>query len=65
MKMIVMLGEVVCVRELGVTAWRVIWRGRLCSPVWLARGPADAYLDALRRGTRSPEFQHKRKGNHI
>lgn len=34
----------------------VYYGGRLCSPRWRARGPATAYLNALRTGARKPEY---------
>lgn len=39
-----------------VVIFRVMFEGRLCSPTWAHRGPAVAYLSALREGTRKPEF---------
>ena len=36
--------------------YRVAFAGRVCSPAWLDRGPAQAYLDALQAGTREPEY---------
>lgn len=36
--------------------FRAVWRGRLCTPEWEQRGPAEAYLDMLERGQRQPEY---------
>lgn len=35
--------------------WQVKWDGRICSPTWMERGPAVAYLESLRKG-RKPEY---------
>ena len=43
---------VFCLRD----GWHVMWQGRVCSPVWMERGPAEAYLDLLRSGYRQPEY---------
>lgn len=40
----------------GEPVWKVRWGGRVCSPEWQERGPAEAYLSALRNGTRKPEY---------
>jgi hypothetical protein len=40
----------------GEEAYRVLWKGMLCTPSWNSFGAADAYLTALRNGTRQPEF---------
>lgn len=37
--------------------FRVVYRGRLCSPAWVVRGAAEVYLGALLAGTRSPEYE--------
>jgi len=37
-------------------SFRVVWRGRLCSPAWHIRGAAEVYLAALEAGTRRPEY---------
>jgi hypothetical protein len=42
--------------EKTVETWRVRVGDRFTSPRWAQRGPADAYADALRAGTRRPEF---------
>lgn len=39
--------------------WKVSFQGRVCSPAFNAKGPAQAYLDALRAGTRQPEYHQK------
>jgi hypothetical protein len=40
-------------------AYRVSAYGRLCSPTWEQRGPAEAYCDMIVRGQRAPEFLDK------
>lgn len=35
----------------------VVFNGKLCSPEWLEKGPAEAYLTALLSGTRQPEYR--------
>lgn len=45
------------IRDSGEHVWVVIFNGRVCSPTWRERGPALAYLDALRAGTRQPEYR--------
>ena len=52
-------GGVLVLRVPKTTAeqeWKVQWRGIVCTPSWLTRGPAEAYLDMLRSGTREPEY---------
>jgi hypothetical protein len=34
----------------------VIYKGRRCSPEWSTPGPAEAYYQALVRGSREPEY---------
>lgn len=36
--------------------FRVLWKGKICSPEFNSRGAADAYLEMLRRGQRQPEY---------
>jgi hypothetical protein len=36
--------------------WGVMVDGRLCSPRWPERGPAQAYADMVQTGNRRPEF---------
>lgn len=53
--------EVIALRErlspgTTVPVYRVAYNGKICSPSWLDKGPAEAYRDALQRGERQPEF---------
>jgi hypothetical protein len=34
----------------------VFFNNRLCSPCWMQKGPAQAYLELLQRGERQPEY---------
>lgn len=36
--------------------WRVVFLGALLAPSFHCRGAAAAYLDAIQRGTRRPEY---------
>lgn len=38
-------------------AWRVIYDGKLTTPLFNSRGAAYAYLTMLQRGDRKPEFE--------
>lgn len=38
-------------------AYIVFFEGRFCSPSWQQIGPAKAYLQALKAGTRKPEYR--------
>lgn len=35
----------------------VVWHGSILSPKFNSKGAAQAYMDALRAGTRQPEFR--------
>lgn len=35
--------------------WKVLFRGRVCSPSFNSRGAAEAYLSLLKSGKRKPE----------
>lgn len=48
--------ETVALREHGEQVFRVVVNGRIASPRWMMKGPADAYRDAVANGKRSPEF---------
>lgn len=51
-------GEAFVLREPGTQneSWQVRFDGRVCSPTWRQKGPALAYLGALIRGERQPEY---------
>jgi hypothetical protein len=42
--------------EKEVPTWRVVYDGKFTTPRFNAKGPADAYRDAIARGERQPEF---------
>lgn len=48
--------EVFAFRDAGVEGYGVMFGGMVCAPTWNARGPAEAYLDALMTGTRKAEY---------
>lgn len=37
----------------------VVFNDRVCSPAWTQKGPAQAYLSALEKGTRKPEYAQR------
>ncbi len=56
-------GRVIALRSVynAKPEYRVAWNGRLCSPVWQQRGPAEAYLQMLHSGSRQPEYAYEAK----
>lgn len=50
---------VVALRDGNEVEWRVWFDGRLCALSWSTRGPALAYLNALVRGARKPEYAER------
>lgn len=49
--------DVFAVRDGGESVWLVSFDGRVCSPSWREKGPAQAYLEALKAGARAPEYR--------